>query len=136
VRPPDAVAGAVRVALRVTVLVVDAVDRHPLQWPALVGQRAQGGEDVLHEPGGLKAPVREQAVVAHGHAQPGGQVEDQADDDARPAKGEGGEQGPHLDDAPADDAGPIVAGPAVAPAGAGTRMCGNGATPWAHGALT
>jgi hypothetical protein len=75
VRPPDAVAWAVGIALRVTVLMMNAVNSYPLQRPPLVGQGTQDRQDVFHELGRPEAPVGEQPMVTHSHAEPCGQVE-------------------------------------------------------------
>jgi len=75
VRPPDTVPWAVGIALRVAVLMMNAVNRYPLQRPSLVGQGTQDRQDVFHELGRPETPVGEQPMVTHSQAEPRGQVE-------------------------------------------------------------
>jgi hypothetical protein len=123
--PPEAVPWAVRVALCVAVAMVDAVDRHPLQRASLVGEGTQGGQKVFHEPGRLKAPMGEQAVVTHRYAKSRGQVEDQADQQGRPRKGERGQYDACLNQAPPQNVRPIEPGPAGTAPAPGKRLRAN-----------
>ena len=58
-----------RIASPVGLLMVDAMCRHPEDWPALECQRGAHRQEVLHDPGRLVAPVRQQAVVGHADAE-------------------------------------------------------------------
>src|SRR5438445_1702640 len=111
-RPPDAIAGAMGIALRVAVLMMNAVDCYPLQRPSLIGERTEDGQDVFDGARSMKTPVREQPMVTHGHAEARDQVEREANPQCRPGESEGGQHNPGLNDAPPQNVRPIKPGPA------------------------
>ncbi len=88
-RAQEAVAVAdvrgVRVALLVGVGVVLAVVGDPGDHRALDRHRPERGEQVLDRLVGLERPVREQAVVADGHAEAGDDVHDRQHGEVGPA---------------------------------------------------
>jgi len=119
VGPPPTMPRAMRIAIHVAVLMMDAVDRHPTQRAPLRGERTEHGQQVFHELGGLKTPVRKQPVVAHGDAEAREQVEHETNHQSRPGKGEGRQHDAGLNEAPPENLGPVEPGTAGASSGAG-----------------
>jgi hypothetical protein len=73
-----------RVTLLVRARVVLAVVRHPLGHRPLDRHRPEDRERGADDLGRLEAAMREQAVVAHGRAEAGEDVEHEKEDDVDP----------------------------------------------------
>src|SRR5260370_4974759 len=69
VAPPEALGRAVRIAFLIGMLMMLAVQRHPLQRAALHGKRAGESEEVLQKLGTFEGAVREQPVIADANSQ-------------------------------------------------------------------
>jgi hypothetical protein len=77
-----------RVPGNVTMLMVNAVHRNPLERAALICQRAEHGKQALHTQGRSKATVGKQAVVAYRDAEARQQVQSRTDAQTRPRERE------------------------------------------------
>ena len=87
VRPEAAVRGRVRIVVRVGMLMMLPMDRHPEQRAALKRQRGAHREEIFHRLGRLVRPVRQQAVIRHADAQREGHViGDEQDGEAGPGE--------------------------------------------------
>ena len=73
VSPPAALAGSVRVALAVAVLMMDAMGGHPEDGAAFERERGADGHQVFQPLGRLITAMGQQAVVAHADADIDGQ---------------------------------------------------------------
>src|ERR1700748_3422797 len=85
VSPPGAVVRSVGVTFLVGVLMMDAVGGNQEEGPALKGEAAAHGDEVLDPLGGAVAAVREQAMVGHADADVDGEeVHDDENGKIRP----------------------------------------------------
>src|SRR5260370_17605788 len=62
--PPEALGRAVRIAFLIGMLMMLAVQRHPLQRAALHGKRPGEREEVLQKLGTFEGPLRQQPPIA------------------------------------------------------------------------
>src|SRR5436305_9917836 len=68
VRPEPAIARRVRIAFHVSILVMDAVRRHPEKRAAFQRQRGAEGNEIFEPFIGLESTVREQPVIRNANA--------------------------------------------------------------------
>ena len=68
-RPPGTIDRRMRITVLVSILVMNAVRRHPKNRPALKRQSCAYRQKVFHPFRSLVPPVREQAVITHANAQ-------------------------------------------------------------------
>src|SRR5260370_2684164 len=69
VAPPEALGRVVRIAFLIGMLMMFAVQRHPLHRAALHGKRAGESKEVLQKLGTLKRAVCQQPVIADANSQ-------------------------------------------------------------------
>src|SRR4029077_21176176 len=67
-RPPPAVAGRMRIARLVGILMMEAMGRDPKEGTALQCKGAADGQNSFHPPRGFVAAMGEQAVIPHAYA--------------------------------------------------------------------
>ena len=78
VAPPEAAMAVVVIRIRIRKLVVVAMQAHPVDRAVLAAQGPAGGEETFQPGGHLERAMREQAVIADGDPQAGGDpIEDQ-----------------------------------------------------------
>ena len=110
VRPPGAVAGSVRVAFVVGVLMMDAMGGDPEDGAAFEGHGAAGGDEVLQPAGNAVAAMGEQAVVGHADADVDGEeVHDGEGGEVLPGEAEEGGDGADVEEGHDDGGDPVDA---------------------------
>src|SRR5215470_12554258 len=70
--PETAVAWRMRIAFYISVLVMNAMRRHPEKWPAFQCQRGADRHEVLNPFIGLESTMGQQPVISHANAQTAG----------------------------------------------------------------
>jgi len=68
-RPEAAIAGRVRIAFHISILVMDAVRRHPEKRATFQGQGGAKGNEVFEPLIGLKSAMRKQPVISNANAE-------------------------------------------------------------------
>ena len=87
VRPEAAIARGMRIAFNVSILVMDAMRRHPEKRAAFQRQRGADGDEIFKPFIGLESAVREQPVISNANAQAAGNPpQKQRDEKSFPGK--------------------------------------------------
>ncbi len=112
VAPPEASMAVVVISIRIGELVVMAVQSHPVDWAVLAAEGPAGGEEALQPLRQLEGAVRQQAVVADGDAEAGGDpIENQQAGNGLPAPEDGcqSQQAEGMNHDHESDRGPVLA---------------------------
>jgi hypothetical protein len=108
VRPPFAVAGRMRVAVEIRVLMVNPVRGHPEDRPAFHGQCSADGKEVLEPLRNDVGAMGVQAMVTHADAPANGDpVEDSGDDQRAPLEEKRGGKRTEMENAEEGGGNPI-----------------------------
>lgn len=96
-RPPEAVARAVGIFIRIREGVVDPVPGHPVDRPSFRSEHAEKGQEVLQGLWDFKRTVGQEAVITERYADPSCQpAEEDEEEKCGPREGKGGGQGSHV----------------------------------------